>query len=281
VLISGSVLGHSADRERWKARVKVKQGARLAWYAGRADETYWASHWRQDVRASYYEAASRFDLSKDPVGRAIQRHLPPGSRILEAGCGPGFWVAALTEAGYRIEGVDFSRALVRAAIEHNPTLPIAHGDATALDYPADLFDGYLSFGVIEHNETGPEAFLGEAFRVVKPGGKALFTVPHNGIFRRWKARAGCYQTTPPDAAFFQYAFRPEELSRYIRQAGFAVCETFNFAAHRLLVEELPLYREMVRGRGGRYLKSVVDRVLEGTDGHMLAIVADKPAAPPT
>jgi ubiquinone/menaquinone biosynthesis C-methylase UbiE len=39
------------------------------------------------------------------------------------------------------------------------------------------FDGVISWGVIEHNEAGPETALSEIYRILRPGGYVIVTVP--------------------------------------------------------------------------------------------------------
>ena len=102
---------------------------------------------------------------------AVRRHLdalPGEARVLDAGCGEG--VIVQEYAGrLRIEGVDanYRSDLVR------------EGSVTALPYGDGTFDEVLCLDVLEHL-TFPEqpAAVGELFRVLKPGGGALISVPN-------------------------------------------------------------------------------------------------------
>lgn len=49
------------------------------------------------------------------VLRRLRERCPPGARIIEIGCGSGALTKVLVEAGYRVLGVDVSRAMVRLA----------------------------------------------------------------------------------------------------------------------------------------------------------------------
>ena len=56
---------------------------------------------------------------------------------------------------------------------------LKHGDILALSYPDSSFDGYYSLGVVEHfTDSQLERLLGEAWRVLKPGGKLVLFWPH-------------------------------------------------------------------------------------------------------
>ena len=51
-----------------------------------------------------------------------------------------------------------------------------HEDLLALSFATDSFDGILSFNVLEHVGDSTVSFR-ECLRVLKPGGKMIFTVP--------------------------------------------------------------------------------------------------------
>jgi SAM-dependent methyltransferase len=198
--------------------------------------------------------------------------LDRGGVHLEAGCGAGFWVAALSAAGYRVEGIDSSAGLVEVVAAAAPELDVRHGDALAIDRPDGHYDSYLSFGVVEHRREGPEPFLAEAHRVLKPGGLLVVSVPHFGPLRRARARPG---TPPPGRPFYQYGFTLEELAGLATAAGFTVRRALPIEPHRLLEEESRLYERLAQTRGGTRLKGVVEAACSRFDGHMAVVVANK------
>lgn len=97
---------------------------------------------------------------------------PPGSRILEAGCGNGKTLEALADAGYEAVGIDFSDEAVRACRE-------LLGDkadavcASILDMPFgdSEFDGALLYHVLENiSAEDVPVLISELGRVVKDDG---------------------------------------------------------------------------------------------------------------
>ncbi len=62
------------------------------------------------------------------------------------------------------------------------------GDIRDLPTPDGFFDGYLSFGVIEHFPQGQEQILAEAARVVRPGGLLLLSVPALNGYRKLRGK---------------------------------------------------------------------------------------------
>ncbi|MGY1916836.1 class I SAM-dependent methyltransferase [Blastococcus sp. SYSU DS0973] len=88
----------------------------------------------------------------DLVGEArlVDAMLPRGSRVLDAGCGPGRVGAHLHEVGHHVVGVDVDPVLVAAAEEDHPGPRWLVGDLAELDLPAhgitEPFDAIISAG---------------------------------------------------------------------------------------------------------------------------------------
>jgi ubiquinone/menaquinone biosynthesis C-methylase UbiE len=99
----------------------------------------------------------------------------PGERILDVGCGPGFYCAELAEVAGSVVGVDQSEAMIGLAMRRcgalgNVALHVA--DATALGVADADFDAAFSVQVFEYvADTG--AGLAELHRALRPGGRVL------------------------------------------------------------------------------------------------------------
>ncbi len=88
-------------------------------------------------------AADGFDL--DGEARLVDAMLPRGSRVLDAGCGPGRVGAALAAAGHEVVGVDADPVLVAAARTDHPGPTWLVGDLAELDVPG-RFDAIVCAG---------------------------------------------------------------------------------------------------------------------------------------
>lgn len=73
----------------------------------------------------------------DGEARFVDAMLPRGSRVLDAGCGPGRVGGYLHRVGHTVVGVDYDPALIAAAEEDHPGPRWIAGDLVDLDLPAE------------------------------------------------------------------------------------------------------------------------------------------------
>ena len=100
----------------------------------------------------------------DLVGEArlIDTMASRGSRILDAGCGPGRVGGYLAEVGHQVVGVDVDPVLIQAAEEDHPGPQWLVNDLAELDLPARGFDEPFDLIVSAGNVM---AFLAPSTRV--------------------------------------------------------------------------------------------------------------------
>ena len=126
-----------------------------------------------------------------------RRHIGPGARVLDLGCGRGgvmelFWGevklpvgldpdhASLVEHRARIESSVLSGAASSSAAQSKEAgsgMPLVCGLGEALPFPAESFDLVIGLWVLEHLAQ-PERALGEIRRVLAPGGYFIFLTPN-------------------------------------------------------------------------------------------------------
>ena len=121
---------------------------------------------------------SNFLLPSEAYARKLLGHYDNGSRILEVGCGD--CVDSLTLAGChnRVWAIDISgrrlsdgRQNVMAAGKADQVIPICM-NATQLAFPDDTFELIVGNSVLLFLDA--EVFATECYRVLKPGGRAIF-----------------------------------------------------------------------------------------------------------
>jgi len=98
--------------------------------------------------------------------------LPAGSRVLDAGCGPGIVAEAFLEAGHYVQGVDLSAEMVRRARQRcarfGDRARFAQGSALGLASEVP-FDAAISRLVV-HHVPDPAAFVAAQVERVRAGG---------------------------------------------------------------------------------------------------------------
>ena len=141
---------------------------------------------------------------------------------LEAGSGLSAIVIALRRRGYKVHGLDYAVNALSASRRYDDSLPLAAGDVHHLPYRDNCFGSYLSFGVLEHFEGGMLPALQEAYRVVKPGGVLVLTIPYPNLIHKlvqWRRRlSGAGALT--DDAFYESAYTRRQLQAVVTEAGF-------------------------------------------------------------
>src|SRR6266576_596786 len=108
------------------------------------------------------------------------RKINPES-ILDVGCGEGFTLSKLKEAGLRkkLEGVEYLDTAIALGKKERPDIHIKKGTIYDLPYKDNAFDLVLCTEVLEHLEE-PEKALKELIRVSKR--YMLLTVPNEPFF---------------------------------------------------------------------------------------------------
>jgi 2-polyprenyl-3-methyl-5-hydroxy-6-metoxy-1,4-benzoquinol methylase len=110
----------------------------------------------------------------------LLRHVTPGDRVLDIGCGAGEFSTALREAGALPVGVDLAREPLRRAAARDGALDLRlWRDGEPLPVDDAAFDVAWAGEVLEHVvDLAP--WLSEVRRALRPGGMLLATTPHHG-----------------------------------------------------------------------------------------------------
>jgi SAM-dependent methyltransferase len=125
-----------------------------------------------------------FDRLKTNYGLlgALETFAPPslkGKRVLDVGCGPGFWARLLIPLGADYTGIDVSPRsveLARRSLElYGLRGTVQIGNAEALPFDDASMDAVVSEGVIHHTPD-TQACIDEIYRVLRPGGRAAVSV---------------------------------------------------------------------------------------------------------
>ncbi len=198
----------------------------------------------------------------------LTSHVRPGEKILELGCGTGYFTRSLAGTGAHITAIDISPDLLEVAQRECPheNVTFEIQNAYALTYPDAVFDSVIGSSVLHHLEIEPA--LSEIYRVLRPGGSIRFTEPNMlnpqiALQKNVPAIKKRLGDSPDETAFFRWPFR-----RDLEQAGFRQIDIkpFDFlhpsipprwiaTIERLggLCEKLPLLREIA---GSLYIRAL-------------------------
>jgi SAM-dependent methyltransferase len=138
----------------------------LSYYDGNATEA-----------AKRYESADASRIHGNLLGA-----FTPGSRLLELGCGSGRDAAFLLSRGYEVVAVDASSGMIAEAVRLHPELKgrlTCHGLPDPLPFNDGSFDGTFAVALLMHlsrEDIAPS--LREVARVIRPGGRFLFSIPN-------------------------------------------------------------------------------------------------------
>ena len=163
--------------------------------------------------------------------------LEPGSKVFDAGCGPGRIANALAKEGMDVLGVDLSEELIAIAQSDPSGAQYLIGDYLDTPLPADeyrfgQFDAVLSWHTswgYDHHERNL-AFFPRCMSLLRPGGKL--------VLQTWNPLG-----------------MPEQMSNIFRtHDGALICEVLDFNPENLVVSLDRAYWNL-EGRAGNRQKA--------------------------
>lgn len=163
----------------------------------------------------------RRSLVQDALGASA------GERILDLGCGPGFYVAELLERvgpEGSVAGVDTSKpmlALAAQRVGQSDNAELLEAAAGELPFPDASFDAAVSVQVLEYVEDVDQA-LAELHRVLRPGGRVvLWDVDWTTVSMHSADEARMQRVLAAWDRHLVHRSLPRTLSRRLSAAGFA------------------------------------------------------------
>ena len=152
------------------------------------------------------------DLWNEHFSRyAFASGLVAGKRVLDLGCGSGYGSAELARTAESVTGVDIGVDAIEYAKAHFklPNLTFLKQSCTQLAQPDAGFQFITAFEVIEHLDNWRD-MLGEARRVLSPGGEFLVSTPNKLYYTEQRRQAG------PNP-FHQHEFEFEEFKQALSE----------------------------------------------------------------
>lgn len=219
---------------------------------------YYETYWTEE---GYNPRRSQTPQSLETL---LRQHVRRTDDCIDVGCGDGgtsgVWLA---QHAARYVGVDVSSTAVAKARAKG--LSAEHiADAASLPFPDESFDVAVCVEVFEHLFT-PHAAAAEIFRVLRPGGCLIATVPNaihwreriDMLLGHWKPRGDDLGTVEPWRSPHIRFFSQRTLKRMLLHAGFSRVDTGGLADAPFLIH-IPVVRRLLRtARPSRlYLRAV-------------------------
>lgn len=190
-------------------------------------------------RIAWASTAPRWGIWHAPEA---ELHLLPddlaGKDVIELGCGTAYVSAWLARRGARPVGIDNSAKQLESARtfqrEFGLEFPLIHGNAERVPYPDASFDLAISeYGACVWAD--PEAWVPEAARLLRPGGRLVFLTNHSVFMLATPDEEGvpageCFvrpyfhdrRYTWTDDDVIEFHLPPGEWIRLLRANGFVV-----------------------------------------------------------
>jgi 2-polyprenyl-3-methyl-5-hydroxy-6-metoxy-1,4-benzoquinol methylase len=116
-------------------------------------------------------------------GRLANAWLPKGGQLLDIGCGAGYHVRHFARRAARVVAIDVDHVtlpLARRRVRSSRVTFLRY-DGRSLPFADASFDTVSMLDVLEH-VADRESLVAEIFRVLRPGGNWIVSVPHRGAF---------------------------------------------------------------------------------------------------
>ena len=150
----------------------------------------------------------------------VERHLPRGGRLLDVGCGAGFFLRALSPSRWDRWGVEISPRSAAAAERHLGEGCVFAGRLADAPFEDASFDTVAFWASLEH-VTDPRADLETARRLLRPSGLLVVQVPNFASYQSRRFGADWFALDLPR---HRVHFAPDTLERLLAETGFAPVE---------------------------------------------------------
>ena len=148
------------------------------------------------------------------------RFVNPG-RLLDIGCGYGFFLEAMHKRGWEVEGIELSKPAADIAGFRN--CGIIHAHAVEEMEGMALFDVVTMFYVIEH-VADPVTILKAVRKLLKPNGVLILRYPNTSPLLSFSKNLA-QKLTLMQAPSHLYDYNGDSMQRVLQQAGYGSFQT--------------------------------------------------------
>jgi 2-polyprenyl-3-methyl-5-hydroxy-6-metoxy-1,4-benzoquinol methylase len=188
------------------------------------------------------------------------RSIKKRGRLLDIGCGMGYFLNACRTDGYHVEGVDISDDSA-SYVRETLNIPVMTGPVESLHYGSESIDIITMWHFLEHADD-PRVYLKKAWEWLKPDGLLVVDVPN---YEGTDARKTWNNWTGWSLPYHLYHFTEKTLCDMLSKHGFKTIRKKDYLSEYIKekLEKIFVMRPFARLIARCY------------SGHSIAVVARK------
>ena len=219
---------------------------------------YFQSQYNEQLQANSTEIKRRLSQEKHRL-RFFHKYKKKG-KVLDIGCGRGYFLLACRNKGYNVEGIDVS-AYVAAYVSQELNIPVHIGEVSDIEIPDKTYDVITMWHSLEHT-ADPNIYIQKARRWLKDDGILIVDVPnyasHDAI-KTWNNWVGW------QIPYHFYHFTKDSQIALLHKHGFSIIGNKHYLSE-YLKQKLEDF----------FIPSFVARfIARFYSGHSFAVVAKK------
>lgn len=209
---------------------------------GQRDKAHFEKVWQSKQQHGQFTTAYRLG-DNQRVDKTLQI-IRSGQRFLDVGCGTGILALQVKAKFLEVYGVDIAEIPVQVACQQGIQASLVNLNAEPLPYADDFFDSLTILAALQLMYD-PEAVIQEAFRVLKPNGELLISLPNmRTVWRVYKlAVLGRFPRTSLDTVGCDggtlHYFCYHDIVKLLRHAGFVPTASYGIFCLPKFLRHLP------------------------------------------
>lgn len=182
---------------------------------------YFSSHYDEGLKIDSPEMKRRISQEEHRIKffRGLKRH----GKVLDIGCGMGYFLYAGRIYGYEVEGIDVSDDSA-SYVRNELKIPVTTGSIEEINFKDDSIDIITMWHILEHTPD-PRKHLKKARMWLKPDGLLIVDVPNyegTDAQKMWNSWSGW------SLPYHLYHFTSDTLVSMLEKHGFKIIRTKDY-----------------------------------------------------
>lgn len=239
-------------------------------YRGQKSIDIWTDVLTSPLQMEYDR--KKFDMRLEMIEYYVKK-----GKILDIGCSTGHFLKIAKERGWEPYGLELNSRAAEYARKKFGLKNIKETILEKANYPSNYFSAAGLWGVLEHI-LHPDRVLKELYRVLKPGGVVIVSVPNANslVARILHEKTSCF-----DGIVHLWFFTPKTLRRILEDKGYKIISVSSEQPEVDTVWNYLNYEHPYLGKSkfpfNDEFKAFLEKIVcESNLGHKLIMFAQKP-----